>query len=107
MLRRLFRLVGFVAIALAFALLVKDATRSIAGGALALTPLGQDAATWFPAKFPLLQPLLERNLHPFLWDPVALALLHAPTWLALGLAGTLVFYAVRPRRRAVGTAGRP
>ena len=107
MTRLIFRLLGFLAIALAFALLVKDATRSIAGGTLAMTPLGQDAALWFPAKFALLQPLLERNVHPLLWDPVALTLLRAPTWAVLGCAGMLVFYAVRPRAARIGVSGRP
>ena len=105
MFRLCFRLAGLAAIALAFALLVKDATRSIAGGELALTPLGFDAVTLFPAKFALLQPLLERNLHPFLWDPVVLTLLRLPTWLALGAFGALLFYAVRPRPARIG-AGR-
>ena len=99
MFRLMFRIAGLAAIALAFALLVKDATRSIAGGELALTSLGLDAVTLFPAKFALLQPMLERNLHPLLWDPVALTLLRLPTWLGLGAFGALLFYALRPRQR--------
>ena len=106
MLRLLFRLAGFLAITLAFALLVKDATRSIAGGELALTSLGLDFVTFFPARFAELQPIVERNMHPLLWDPVMLALLRVPTWLALGLIGTLMFYAVRPRGDAVGVSSR-
>ena len=103
MFRLAFRLAGLAAIALAFALLVKDATRSIAGGEIALTPLGLDAVTLFPAKFALLQPALERNLHPFLWDPVALTLLRLPTWAALAALGGLLFYAVRRRAAPIGT----
>ena len=102
MFRIVCRSAGLVAIALAFALLVKDATRSLAGGELALTPLGLDVNTLFPAKFAQLQPLLERNLHPLLWDPVAVTLLRLPTWLALGAVGALLFYVLRPREQRIG-----
>jgi hypothetical protein len=105
MFRLAFRFAGLAAVALAFALLVKDATRSIAGGELALTPLGLDAEILFQAKFAQLQPMLERNVHPLLWDPVALTLLRLPTWLALGAFGALLFYALRPGRQRIG-AGR-
>ena len=104
MFRLLFRVLGLVAIALAFALLVKDATRSIAGGELALTPLGLDAVMLFPLKFAQMQPMLERNVHPLLWDPVALTVLRMPTWLALGAVGGLLFYAVRRRQSGFGDA---
>ena len=106
MFRLFFRLSAFAAIALAFALLIKDATRSIAGGELALTPLGLDLATYFPAKFAELQPLVERQLHPLLWDPAVLAMLRLPTWLLLGLAGALLFYAARPRAEPIGVSSR-
>ena len=106
MLRLFFRLSALAEIALAFALLVKDATRSIAGDELALTSLGLDVATYFPAKFAELQPMIERHMHPLLWDPVTLAVLRLPTWLMLGAMGMLLFYAARPRDEPIGMSSR-
>jgi hypothetical protein len=106
MARLFLRLAGFAGLAFAFALFVKDATRSIAGGELLLTPFGLDCATLFPTRFAQLQPLIERHLHPLLWDPVMLALLYLPTWAVLAAASALLSYAARPRPVPIGVAGR-
>ena len=99
MLRLALRLFGLLTLAGAFAALVIDGTRSIAAGEIMLTPLGSTAIWLFPAKFPILQPAVERHLHPWLWDPLLVSLLLTPTFLALGGLGLLLFAAGLLRRR--------
>ena len=48
---------------------------------------GSTAYWALPNKFPLLQPFIERQINPLLWDPVLLNILKLPTWLVLGLIG--------------------
>jgi len=93
MLRLLSRFLGFGLLASAFAALVIDGTRSIAAGEVMTTPLGAVAFALFPTKFPLLQPAVERHLHPWLWDPALINLLLAPASALLGGLGSLLFAA--------------
>lgn len=104
MLRFLSRLIGFCMMAAAFVALVVDGTRSIAAGEFEATPLGATAFWLFPAKFPILQPAVERHLHPWLWDPLLVNLLLAPTWAVLGALGFLLFAVGLRRARRGGEA---
>lgn len=55
-------------------------------GALVLRPLGQ---YWFeisPNSLQLIQPAIERYLHPYLWDPIIQTVL---TWPAAFVFGAL------------------
>lgn len=97
MLRFLIRLLGYLAIAGGFVALVIDGARSIANGALLFTPLGEILLTLLPSRYPLLQPAVERNLHPLLWDPVLLSLMRAPSALVgLALGFLLLWLGARP-----------
>lgn len=106
MLRLLFRFAGIIAVAAAFSLLIIDGTRSIAGGALSLTPFGQTVISFFPTQFPLLQPTVERHIHPLLWDPVLLTLFLLPTWLIIGMAGLLLLAVTRKPAPKIGYSNR-
>ena len=101
------RLAALAALAVAFALLVVDGTRSLAGNEVLLTPLGQIAFDLWPDKMALLQPAIEKNLHPLLWDPVLLTFLKLPGWLILGGFGALLFYAGGRRAAEIGFSSRP
>ena len=103
----LVRSTAFGVLAVAFALLVVDGTRSLAGNELLLTPLGKLAFDLWPERMALLQPAIERNLHPLLWDPVLLSALKLPGWLILGAAGAVLFYAGRRRAPEIGFSSRP
>ena len=103
----LVRLTALACLAVAFALLVVDGTRSLAGNEMLLTPLGQVAFDLWPEKMKLVQPGIEKNLHPLLWDPILLTLLKMPGWLILGALGTLLFYAGRRRAPDIGFSSRP
>ena len=106
MTRLLFRILGLVLLAGAFAACVIDGARSIADDHLSITPMGATAYWAFPNKFPLLQPFVERQIHPFLWDPILLNLLKLPSWAVLGVLGAALLYAVRKRPPPIGHSNR-
>lgn len=105
MFRLLFRILGFFLLAAAFADLVVDGTRSIAAGALMLTPLDKTIAWLSPDSVAALKPAIER-LNPFLWDPVTVHFLLLPTWLVAGVLGTLIMLLTQKRRPKIGFSSR-
>jgi len=104
--RFLLRFVGLMLLAAAFAAAVIDGARSLAAQQVMATPMGLALDLAFPSKFPLLQPFVEKRLHPFLWDPVLVAILSAPAFVDMAALGALIFYLVRPRAPTIGAASR-
>jgi hypothetical protein len=96
-LRFLIRALGFLALAGAFVLAVEDGARSLANGALSLTPLGASLARMAPQKFQGLPALVSR-VSPKLWDPVLIHALWLPTSVALLIVGALLAGLASPRR---------
>ena len=90
----------------AFAAAVIDGARSLAAQQLTLTSTGLALDLAFPSKFPLLQPFVEKRLHPLLWDPVLVAILSAPAFVDMAALGAVIFYLVRARAPAVGVSTR-
>jgi hypothetical protein len=107
MIRLILRAVGLVLFAAGFAALVIDGTRSIAGNRVLLTLFGQTVQWMIPAKFPLLQSIVERDLHPLLWDPVLVFVFKLPTSLVLGFCGLVLLLLARKRTRSIGYSSRP
>ena len=54
--------------------------------------------TYWPGKLVVAQVLVERHLHPLVWDPVITAILHLPAWLILGAPGMTLLWNFRPAR---------
>jgi hypothetical protein len=104
--RLLFRFVGLILLAGAFAAAVIDGARSLAAQQVALTTMGVALDYAFPSKFPLLQPFVEKRLHPLLWDPVLVAILSAPAFVDMAALGFCLFYFVRPRPPGIGASSR-
>jgi len=104
MIRFLFRFVGFVILALGFIALIYDGTKSIAGGKLVFTPLGQHWNNIHSTSLQLLQPAIERHVAVWLWDPVVLDILTAPTWLVLGILGAILMLIGRKKKPLIGYA---
>src|SRR5580698_1831896 len=100
------RFIGLALLAGAFAAAVIDGARSIAASHLTLTPLGATLFWAFPNKMPLLQPFVERQIHPLLWNPVLYNVLLAPSWAALGVAGFALLYLLRKRPPPIGYSAR-
>lgn len=96
------RFVGLWLIAGALVALVVDATKSIAGSALAVTPLGVAWASINRPSLMAVQQFVQRTIEAYighwLWDPVILWVLLLPTWAILGAAGFLLTWLGRRRR---------
>ena len=50
----------------------------------------------------LLQPAIEAHAPHWLWDPVTLTILNAPTWLALGVLGAILILLGRKKKPLIG-----
>jgi hypothetical protein len=101
MIRFVFRFIGLWILAAGFVALVRDGTKSIAGNAVFITKLSEDWNNLHPASLASIQPAIERHA-PWLWDPVMLAILAAPTWLALGIIGSILMLVGRKRKPLIG-----
>ena len=103
----LLRVLGWLMLAGGFVALVVDGTQSIAADALRWTALGQHLAQALGPRFAAIQPAVERNLSPLLWDPVLTRLFQVPTFIALVVAGSILILASGRRRPAIGYSSRP
>lgn len=105
MLRLLFRSIGFLCLAVAFAALIVDGTRSIAAGAPAILPLGETISALTPDILTKMHTGIATHL-PVLWDPVLVTLLLLPAWLVIGGLGILLIVLTRRPRQKIGYARR-
>ena len=110
MIRFLFRFIGLWILAAGFVALIYDGTKSIAGNQLFITKLGD---TWYalhPTSLQLLEPAIVRHVATWigdapakwLWDPLILGVLTAPTWLVLGILGSLFILIGRKKKPLIG-----
>jgi hypothetical protein len=88
--RFLLRLLGYILVAAGFVALVIDGARSIANANWHFTALGEVLSALLRERYLLLQPTVERQLHPLLWDPILLNLTLAPAALIGLLLGFLL-----------------
>jgi hypothetical protein len=105
MIRLLFRFLGVLLLAAAFAALIVDGTKSIAASAVLYTPAADTAAQIFPEKFKLLQPTLV-HLHPLLWDPAMTSVLRLPIWIIIAVFGIICLLLGRRPRPKIGFSSR-
>jgi hypothetical protein len=54
------------------------------------------------ASLQQLQPSLEKNAPPWLWDPVATTVLDAPAIVVLGIAGAILILLGRRKKPLIG-----
>jgi len=97
MIRFVVRIVALAALAGAFAALVVDGTRSIAANALLLTSFGSTFVALFPKQFALIEPTVEKHIHPLLWDPVLVHVFLLPTWVVLAVFALILMWLARGR----------
>ncbi len=102
MLRVLIRLAGLLILAGAFASVVIDGSRSIAGDQLSLTPV----SALLGGAIPALKTTVTGHLPPLVWDRVVVWLLALPVWGVLAAAGLFLLWLVRPRAPGVGLSTR-
>jgi hypothetical protein len=106
MLRFFVRLLGLLLLAGGFSALVVDGTRTIAGGALAVTTLREAMAQLIPQKLPALQEWVSHHLGAWAWDPATVLLLHLPVSITLGGLGAALILLSQKQRETIGYLAR-
>lgn len=102
MIRFMLRFIGIWILAAGFVFFVYDGTKSIAGNAFYMTKLGDTWNAVHSTSQQWLQPTIEHNLAAWLWDPVALSVLTAPTWLVFGIIGAVLVLLGRKKKPLIG-----
>jgi len=90
MFRFLFRLLALAALSVAVIFAVLDATRSIAASALVMTPLKTSWVAVSPHTLDAAHDLIQRNVHPLLWDPVMVRILELPGFVVFAVLAFLL-----------------
>jgi hypothetical protein len=103
MIRFLFRFLGLLCLALGFVFLVYDGTKSIADQRWHVTKVSDVWINVHESSLANLQPALER-IATWLWNPVAVGILNAPSWLALFVLGAILILLGRKKRPLIGYA---
>lgn len=104
--RFLLRLIGYLSVAAGFVALVIDGARSIANAGLRFTPLGEVLIAVIQERYQQIQPAIERNLHPWLWDPLVLSVLRAPAAVIALLLGFALLWLGRRPQETIGIVTR-
>lgn len=102
MIRFLFRFAGLWLLAGGFIALVYDGTKSIAGNAVLISQLNDTWNALHPSSLLLVQPAIERHVADWLWNPVVLGVLTAPTFLVLGIIGSVFILIGRKKKKLIG-----
>jgi hypothetical protein len=104
MIRFLLRTLGLLFLAAAFIFLVYDGTRSIAANMLLYSKLDEIWSLVHQASLQQLQPLIEKNAPPWLWDPVITTVLDAPATVVLAVVGAILIVMGRRKKPLIGYA---
>ncbi len=106
MIRFVFRFLGLWILAAGFVALVRDGTKSIAANAIFTTSLDEDWTNIHAASRQSIEAAIAKYIVPYVggwvWDPVTLGVLAAPTFVVLGILGSGLILIGRKKRRLVG-----
>ena len=95
----LLRFIGVWLLLIAMVAAVVDATKSLAGGgAWVVTPMGDQWKALNAQSLDAAKAWVESTAVTFLWDPVIATILHAPTWVVLGILGVLLYWLGQKRK---------
>ena len=103
MIRFLLRFIGLLCLALGFIFLVYDGTKSIADQRWYVTKVSDVWITVQESSLTTLKPALE-GIAGWLWDPVVVNVLNAPSWLVLLILGTVLILLGRKKKPLIGYA---
>ena len=103
--RIVFRLIGLLGLAAAFAALVVDGTASVAANQIVIHPLGDTLAKLSPEGFERAHVFVMAKV-PFLWDPILGSIFLLPTWGVLGVLGLVLTAVTRKPRPPIGHSRR-
>ena len=104
MIRFLFRTLGLLFLAAAFVFVVYDGTKSIAANTLLYSKVDEIWSQMHVSSLQQLQPFIEKNAPPWLWDPVATTVLNAPASVAFGIVGAILILLGRRKKPLIGYA---
>ncbi len=104
MIRFLLRFVGLVCLAAGFILLIYDGTKSIAGNRLFLTSVRTLWELVNAGSLARLEPTIQSYVGGYLWDPLMVTILAAPSWGLLGGLGIILLLLGRKKKPLIGYA---
>ncbi len=97
--RFVLRTLGVWLLLLAMVAAVVDATKSLAGGgAWTVTPMGEQWRQLAPQSHDASRAWIITTAGDWLWDPVILSILAAPTWVVFGSLGVLLYWLGQKRK---------
>jgi len=102
MIRFFLRFIGLICLAAAFILLIYDGTKSIAGNALFLTSVRTLWELINAGSLAKLEPVIRSYAGGYLWDPLTVTVLAAPSWSLLGIFGILFLMLGRKKKPLIG-----
>jgi hypothetical protein len=95
-----FKFLGSWFLAMGALALINDFTRALAPDTkLAFLSMRGLWQLFNEASLTGLQVLLQKSVHPLIWDPVMVGVLKLPAWFVLGGIGTALCFLGRRRRR--------
>jgi uncharacterized membrane protein YraQ (UPF0718 family) len=100
--RFILRFIGLLLLAGAFVALIIDGTKSIAAGKLVPTTFEQTWDNIHQESKPALKAFLDRRVGPWLWNSGVQVVLSLPTWLVLGVFGTVLVLVGRRKAPLIG-----
>src|ERR1700681_2216465 len=104
MIATLLRAAGIVMLTLAIIVLNRDINKTLDSATVHITKLGDAWYAIHSTSLQLLQPAIERHVAVWLWDPVALSVLTAPTWLVFAVLGAVLMLLGRKKKALIGYA---
>jgi hypothetical protein len=96
------RALGTFILALGFVVLNYDVSKTLELRGLHVTKIGDAWSALHSTSLQLLQPAIERHVAIWVWDPVVLTILIAPTWLVLGILGSIFMLIGRKKKPLIG-----
>lgn len=97
--RTAFRAVGWILTGVAAVLLARELFHLLSEGRFEPLDVGYVWFTLHADSLQLAQPVVQRYVHPWLWEPVIVTLLLWPAFAVIGVPGVLLLLLTRPRRR--------
>ncbi|MBI3452570.1 MAG: hypothetical protein HY057_07055 [Rhodospirillales bacterium] len=92
------RLIGWVLIVAALLAAGQDALGFLRSGTYAMAPLGELWYALHPGSLNVIQAVVERYLHPWLWDPVLFSVVLTPAWIVFAVPGIVLLILFRHGR---------
>jgi hypothetical protein len=102
MIRFLLRFFGLVFLAAGFILGVYDGTKSIAGNHVFFTSVRTLWELINASSLAKLQPIIEPYAGGYLWNPLFVGFLAAPSWVVFGILGILCLLLGRKKKPLIG-----